>query len=252
MLTVENVSAGYGGPPVVRDISFSLPERGRLCIVGPNGSGKSTLLKVIAGLLPSTGRIELDGEALTRLSRRDFAARVGLLSQFSEVYFDYSVWDTVMMGRYRHQRGRLFAAPSPADREAVEESLRATNLLEFRERSIMELSGGQLQRVFLARVLAQDPKLILLDEPTNHLDIKIQHDLIDYLITWSSRAGRCVVGVLHDINLAAELADTLLVLSNGRVSALGSSADILHGSALADAYGMDVGAAMRKALARWA
>lgn len=185
---------------------------------GRTGCGKTTLLKAVAGLIPSRGEIRLDGQDLRRMKRRDIAAKIAVMSQTSGIYFSYTVRETVMLGRYQHMKRGLFTAATAADREVVDQCLAATGLADLQERQIDTLSGGQLQRVFLARTLAQQPQIILLDEPTNHLDLKHQVELIDYLKKWSQTAGHAVVGVLHDVNLALRLSEHLLFLRDGRTA----------------------------------
>ena len=250
MLRVEHLSCGYGGPPVIRDVSFQLEESGRLCVLGPNGCGKTTLLRALAGLLPCEGAIELEGTDLRRLPVRRRAKKLALMSQLSPAFFDYTVYETVMLGRYAHQRGGLLAGESAADRTVVEESLRRTDTWELRDRPVTQLSGGQLQRVFLARVFAQEPQVILLDEPTNHLDLRCQVELIDSLRQWSAAGGRCVVGVLHDVNLALSFADTVLLLDRGGVLAY-RRLERFDLGLLDRLYGMDVRGHMKAALRQW-
>jgi iron complex transport system ATP-binding protein len=251
MLEVKNVSAGYGGEPVVRDISFSLDKNENICIIGPNGCGKTTLLKAIAGILPYSGSVELDGAPLRKMRVRDITKKIAMLSQISGIYFSYSVFETVMMGRYLHMRERFFGSPSERDREFVSECLRAVDLTEVAEKEISALSGGQLQRVFFARTLAQEPEVILLDEPTNHLDIKYQIELIEYLREWSREGGHRAVGVLHDINLAMRLSENMLIMKDGMVVAEGRAGERINAGMLRDVYGVDVVGFMKQSLRRW-
>lgn len=250
MLRIEHLSCGYGGPPVVRDVSFQVREGERLCILGPNGCGKTTLLRALAGLLPSQGVMEVEGVDLRTLPTRQRAKKLALMSQLSPASFDYTVRETVMLGRYAHQRRALLARDHEADRKAVEESLKRTGTWELRDRFVTQLSGGQLQRVFLARTFAQEPQIILLDEPTNHLDLRYQVELIDSLRAWASHPGRCVVGVLHDINLALTFADTVLLLDHGSVLTC-EQIEHFDLSLLDGLYGMDVRSHMKATLQRW-
>lgn len=250
MLRVEHLSCGYGGPPVVRDVSFRVKAGERLCILGPNGCGKTTLLRALAGLLPCQGTVEVAGTDLLRLPVRQRAKKLALMSQLSSAFFDYTVYETVMLGRYAHQRGGLLAGEGEADRKAVEESLKRTGTWELRDRLVTQLSGGQLQRVFLARTFAQEPQVIVLDEPTNHLDLRCQVELIDTLREWTAAGNRCVVGVLHDVNLALSFADTVLLLDRGGVLAY-RRMERLDLALLDSLYGMDVRGHMRAALHQW-
>lgn len=249
MLTLKNVSAGYGGMDVIRNISMEV--NGSVSIVGPNGCGKTTLLKTIANILPSNGMIELFGKTFNSMKRREISLSIAMLSQQPSIYFAYSVFDTVMMGRYLHIKERLSGNPTKEDKDIVLKSLEAVNLVAEKERDITKLSGGQLQRVFLARALAQEPRIILLDEPTNHLDLKCQIEIIEYLKKWAKEGNRAVVGVLHDINLAMRLSDHFIVMKNGEIQANRNVDDIIANGLLDQVYEMDVAKYMQVSLSRW-
>ena len=154
------------------------------------------------------------------------------------------------MGRYAHQAGGAFAGPGPEDKRIALECMERTGVAHLRHRQVTELSGGQLQRVFLARTFAQCPRVILLDEPTNHLDLKYQVELVQELKDWAAGEGRCVVGVLHDVNLALDLADLFLFMEEGRAQYFGPAAEF-DPAALNRVYQMDVGGYMRRSLTRW-
>ena len=249
MLTLENVSAGYGGADVIRNISMEV--RGNLSIIGPNGCGKTTLLKTIANILPGKGRIEMSGKAFNSMKRSEISLNIAMLSQQPSIYFAYSIYDTVMMGRYLRIKKRLTGNPAKEDKDVVIQSLEAVNLLAEKDRDITKLSGGQLQRVFLARALAQQPRIILLDEPTNHLDLKCQIEILEYLKKWAKEGNRAVVGVLHDINQAIGLSDHLIVMKDGQIHADGNADDIIAAGLLDRVYEMDVAQYMRSSLDRW-
>lgn len=250
MLKAEHLACGYGGEPVVKGLSFEVPAGGRLCVLGPNGCGKTTLLRALAGLLPHEGKVTAEGRDLAAMDRRQLARTVALLSQTSSVYFSYTVYETVLMGRYAHQAGGAFSGPGPEDKRIALECMERTGVAHLRDRQVTELSGGQLQRVFLARTFAQQPRIILLDEPTNHLDLKYQVELVQELKAWAAGEGRCVVGVLHDVNLALDLADLFLLMEEGRARYFGPAAEF-DPAALNRVYQMDVGGYMRRSLQRW-
>ena len=251
MLELTRVFAGYGEGDVVRDVSLTVSANENLCIIGPNGCGKTTLLKVIMGLLPYRGEISLNGVPLRGMGSKALAKRIAMLSQTSGLYFSYSVYETVMMGRYAHMGDGLWGGPSRRDLDVVEGCLAAVDLLGDRDREISRLSGGQLQRVFLARTLAQEPDIILLDEPTNHLDLKYQVELVSYLYAWRRQEGKSVIGVLHDINLAMRLADRCMLMKDGQDFAIGPASQVITPSALREVYQTDVAAYMLESLRKW-
>ncbi len=250
MLVTDNISCGYGGEMVVRDVSFSVPEGGRLVILGPNGCGKTTLLRALMGILPHSGSVSVDGQGTERLSARERGRLMALMPQMGEISFTYTVMETVLMGRYVHMERNLFASHSARDIQAAEEQLHALGLWDERDRPITKLSGGQLQRVLLARTFAQEPKVILLDEPTNHLDLRYQTELVEELRRWTSMPGRAAVGVFHDLDLALAFADTVLLMDGGRSVYFGP-AEGLDLKKLSRVFGMDVPGYMRASRERW-
>lgn len=251
MLEVRDVCAGYNGTEIVHNISFQLNKGENMCILGANGCGKTTFLRTIGNLIPFTGSIRLDGMELKSMKRRVIAEKVAMLSQLSGTYFAYSVYDTVMLGRYQHIRKTFSDRPGRADREAVERCLHTVGLSDFANRKINELSGGQLQRVFLAKALAQDPQIILLDEPTNHLDVKQQAELIQYLKKWSENGDHTVIGVFHDINLALQFADKVLFMKDGYQKAFGPMEQVATRELLHDVYEMDITKYMDQEYEHW-
>ncbi|OEH93520.1 adenosylcobinamide amidohydrolase [Bacillus solimangrovi] len=217
MLKVKNASGGYGKKKVVSNISFSVKQGEVFGIIGPNGSGKSTLLQMINGKLPlMKGEILLNEQHISMYTAKEQAKLVAVLSQENDVAFAYTVRETVKLGRYSHQSG-LFPRWSYDDEQAVIEALEKTQLTHLQDKSIQLLSGGERQRVYLARALAQKPKLLLLDEPTNHLDIAHQMRLLDTLKDWAKQYKFTVISIFHDLNLASLYCDRLLMLEAGKM-----------------------------------
>jgi iron complex transport system ATP-binding protein len=250
MLEISHLYCGYGGGDVVKDVCLRAEAGEILCVAGPNGCGKSTLLKAAAHIIGYQGSVTLDGEEAALLPRKRLARKIAFMEQASRVYFPYRVYDAVALGRYAHARG-FMRNLSPVDKDAVEGALRALGLEDERDALTHELSGGQLQRVFLARTLAQDPGVILLDEPTNHLDLKHQLGLLRHLSGWAKGRRKAVVAVFHDLNLAHAFADKVALMSGGRVAAYGTPTEALSGDLLQAAYGVDVRGFMLESLDKW-
>ena len=234
MLAAQQLNVALSGRTVLRDVSLSLPSGQLVALVGPNGAGKTTLLRALAGLVPSTGTIEVGGDHLSSLSLRERAKRFGYLPQGHLVHWPLPAKDVVALGRYPHgatDPARL----SPRDEQAVLRAMQATNVVEFSERPITELSGGERSRVALARVLAVEAPIVLADEPTASLDPRYQIDVMINLRGAADR-GVLVVVVTHDLGLAARFADTILVLSDGRLVAQGKPAQALSEQVMADVF----------------
>ena len=218
-LTAQGLNVKLAGRAVLNDISLSLPSGHLVALVGPNGAGKTTLLRALAGLLPSDGAIHVGGEALSSLSLRERARRFAYLPQGHVVHWPLPARDIVALGRYPHgatDPARL----SPSDSEAVLRAMQATDVVEFADRRVTELSGGERSRVALARVLAVEAPVILADEPTASLDPRHQIDVMKSLRAAADR-GVLVIVVTHDLGLAARFADTVLVLREGRLVVAG-------------------------------
>lgn len=250
MLEIKNIYSGYDGIDIIKDVSVTVNRGENLCIVGPNGCGKSTLLKSIANIIDYRGSIKIDGEEMSSMDRKYLATKVGLMSQISQIYFPYTVYDTVSFGRYPYLKG-VFSDLSIEDKNIVIENIKKVNLYELKDKMISELSGGQLQRVFLARIFAQNPDIILLDEPTNHLDLKHQIELLENLNSWAKQNNKIVIGVLHDLNLVQYFADNVLMMNKGQAISYGSSKDVLNESLLKEIYGLDIKNFMLEILKRW-
>jgi iron complex transport system ATP-binding protein len=233
-LSAQGVQVVLAGRDVLNGISLALPSGHLVALVGPNGAGKTTLFRALAGLLPSAGAIHVGGDALSSLSLRERARRFAYLPQGHVMHWPLPARDIVALGRYPHgatDPARL----TPKDAEAVLRAMRAADVLEFGERRVTELSGGERSRVALARVFAVEAPVILADEPTASLDPRHQIDIMKSLRAAADR-GALVIVVTHDLSLAARFADTVLVLSQGRLVAQGAAAEALSEQVMADVF----------------
>lgn len=250
MLEVKNVCCGYNGIDIVKQVSFNINRGENLCIVGPNGCGKSTLLKAISNLISFNGEIKLDGKNINALKRKELATKIALMTQSSNIQFPYTIFETVALGRYAHLNS-IFSRLSKKDEEVINESLKMVGVLDIKDKLISELSGGQLQRVFLARAFAQDPEVILLDEPTNHLDLRCQIEILDYLKSWAKEKNKIVIAVLHDLNLVQNYGDRVLMLNDGVIKRNGNTKEVLNSDDLEEVYGIDIKTFMVRTLEKW-
>ena len=212
-LSAQGLQVRLGGQPVLHGVDVAFATGKWTAIVGPNGAGKSTLLKALSGLLPAQGVVQLDGQSLLKLSKRELAQRVSWLGQNETASDDLRVWDVVMLGRMPHQD--WLAAPSSQDRAVVETALHATQAWDWRERTLGQLSGGERQRVLLARALAVQAQVMLMDEPLANLDPPHQVDWMEQVRCLTAQ-HTTVVSVLHEIGMALH-ADDLVVMQAGHV-----------------------------------
>jgi iron complex transport system ATP-binding protein len=249
-LEVKDLAAGYGAGDVIRNITFNANIGECLCVLGPNGCGKSTLLKSIAGILKYRGSVLVEGGDISAVPRKELARKIALLSQNMQVFFPYTVYETVSMGRYAYSQG-ILKNLSAQDKTIISDTLKKLDLWDIKERMIDELSGGTLQRVFLAKTMAQTPRLILLDEPANHLDLKHQIALLDYLKSWVKENGTGLIGVFHDLNLSRYFGDTAILMNEGNLVAYGTIEEVLGSDIMDTVYGIDIRAFMRNSLAKW-
>ena len=250
MLEVRNLTVRYGSSTVVDDVSFSVSQGQWLMIAGPNGAGKSTVLNAITQGAPYCGTIRLWDQDIKKMSPRRRAEAIGVLAQNHFVGYEFTVEEIVSLGRYAHSSG-LFAGRSDLDEIAVEDALKRTGLAELRRQSVLTLSGGELQRTFLAQVFAQNPKLLLLDEPTNHLDLVYQKQVFSLIAQWVKEPGRAVVSVVHDLSFAKAFGSDALLLNKGKRAAFGSVKQVLCPEHLNSVSDMDVAAWMREMLSQW-
>ncbi len=239
LLSIENVTIRYEARTVLRNVSLDVNPGEVLALIGPNGVGKSTLIRASSGSLkPIGGRITIDGQEVQRLCPEDRAKAIAVVPQAMRLPELFSVFETVLMGRtpYLGWLGR----ESEKDRAVVQAALDRTCTLELAERPIGELSGGEQQRVLIARALAQSARTLLLDEPTAHLDLKHQASVLGLVCDLAHAENYAVLIALHDLNLAAQYADRVALLSNGTVAAIGTPEEVLTEENLSPAYGLRI------------
>lgn len=237
-------ASGGSADWVVNGLDCSVPEGEIFGVIGPNGSGKSSLLKVLAGLVqPQEGTVRLFGERLDAVPRDSIARQVAYMPQDLSSDFPFSVLDMVLMGRFPYrQRGmwNLLGWEHGADLSVVEHAMAQADVTHLADREMSTLSAGERQRVLLARALAQEPRVLLLDEPTAHLDLQHQLDVCRILKRVHSQLGMTVLLVSHDINLASQYCDHILMMKGGRRICLGSPEEVINQSNLSQVYGCQV------------
>lgn len=239
MLEIASLSASYHIEPVIQDVSLTVQAGEILAVIGPNGAGKSTLIRAISGVIAQhTGRVQVDGLDLTELSPHRRARYISVVPQARQIPPAYTVYQTVLLGRtpYLGWLGK----PNQKDHEKVALALERTQALDLAERRVGELSGGEQQRVLLARALAQDTPVMLLDEPTTHLDLQHQAALLSLLRQLACSDHLAILMVLHDLNLAGIYANRVALLVQGRLAAEGLPEQVLTDDILQKVYHLPV------------
>lgn len=232
-IQTDNIQVSFGSKTILQDISLAIQDKKFVGIIGPNGSGKSTFLKCLYRVLqPNGGKIFFDGTEMSSLSHRDTALKMAVVAQHSTVNFDFSVLEMVLMGRSPYKG--LLDRDQLDDYEIARHALAQVGLSDFESRNFNTLSGGEQQRVILARALAQRTECLVLDEPTNHLDIKYQLELM----TIVKRLDATVVSAIHDLNLAAIYCDRIIALKDGHIVCSGTPQDVLSSDTIHHIYGV--------------
>ncbi len=228
-----------GHPFALRSVSFDLAEGEVFGVLGPNSAGKTTLIRLLSRIVsPTRGTIEVEGVALAAMTRAELARRIAVVPQDMPQGLPFTVRELVLMGRYPHAPRRFFETPD--DLAVAREAMAATGVLDLADARVGVLSGGERQRVALARALAQQPRLLVLDEPTAHLDLRYQVECVALLRRVNRERGTTIVLISHDLNLAGELCDRLLLLAGGRMARLGTPEDVLDETLLTTIYGCSV------------
>lgn len=233
-IRTENIKVNIGSLDILKGIDINVDNREFVGIIGPNGSGKSTFLKCIYRILkPTSGIVKLDDKSIKDLTIKETAKRMAVVAQHNHYNFDFSVKEIVLMGRSPHKKA--MERDNEEDYKIMEESLKRVDMLSFKDRSFSTLSGGEQQRIILARALAQKTDCLILDEPTNHLDIKYQLQLMSIVKSLNVE----VISAIHDLNIAAMYCDKIYVLKNGEVVAYGNPKEILTPKLIKEVYEVD-------------
>ena len=250
MLQGKHITVRYGSHAVVEDLSFHLDAGQWLMLVGPNGAGKTSLLRAVMQAVPHTGEITWEGRNLQSIPSRQLAGKIGMVAQQNMVSYSYCVEEVVELGRYAYRAG-LFSSGDPEGKDRGEKALEMTGLAGLRHASMLTLSGGETQRVFLAQVFAQNPQVLILDEPANHLDLKYQQHIFSLILEWLKEPGRAVLSVVHDLSLARRYGTHAVLMDCGKSVSQGTVREVMTPENLQQVYGMNVYAWMRDLLSQW-
>ncbi len=238
-VAVKNLSHSFGNQPVLRDLSFRVQQGDVFIIIGPNGSGKTTLIKLIVGVLKiQRGQVDIFQNPLRNYSQKSLARAIAYVPQGLSLGFPFKVEETVLMGRAPHQN--ILGLASEDDTDIADQAMKFTEIAHLAHRKMDQLSGGEQQRVFIARALCQEPDIIFLDEPTASLDLAHQVRIMDLMERLKLKKGVTVVMVSHDVNLAGMYADRLLLLNGGKVESIGRPDSVLTYQQLEKTYGCEV------------
>jgi iron complex transport system ATP-binding protein len=238
VIALDELSVSFGTAEVVRGVTARVARGEWLGVIGPNGAGKTTMLRAVAGLLPFAGSVSLDGHDVRSSSRREVAKRLALVPQSPQTPAELTVAEYVLLGRTPHIA--YLASEGRGDREAARSALERLDLADLADRALGSLSGGERQRVVLARAIAQEAPILLLDEPTSALDLGHQQQALELVDSLRRADGLTVVAAMHDLSLAAQYVDRLLLLDGGRIVADGPPAEVLTEARVAEHFGAAV------------
>lgn len=238
MLQVNNCMVTIGKVEIVKDVSFDLQKGRWLMLAGPNGAGKTSLLKAISLSIKSTGQMLIDGQDIRRLPARQLARKLAVLQQSHTLSYSFTVRELVALGRYAHQSA--WSHQDDEGQQKIDEALELCGLTALQNQNALTLSGGELQRAFLAQVFAQDTPLLLLDEPVSHLDLPYQQNIFNLIANWLKTPGRAVLSVVHDLQLARKYGSHALLMKEGRSLAFDRIDRVFTREHLQTAFDMDV------------
>lgn len=239
MLKIENLSVDYGSRRVLQDVSLDVQSGEVAALIGPNGAGKSTLIRAVSGVIPArSGHVRTNSDDFRSLTHTQRARRLAVVPQAVSLPPAFTVWETVLMGRTPYLG--FLGQPSQADEDLARRALERVSAVEFADRRVGELSGGEAQRVLLARALCQSTPILLLDEPTAHLDLQYQVSLLKLVYELAHHDHLAVLVALHDLNLAAHFADRVALLVGGEIKAIGTPREVLTSELISQAYCLPV------------
>ncbi len=239
MLKIQNLFVDYGTRRVLHDVSFEVKSGETLALIGPNGAGKSTLMRAVSGVIPiANGHVRTNGDDFAALSTLQRARYVATVPQAVSLPPAFTVWETVLFGRTPYLG--FLGQPSQNDEEITRQSLARVSALPLAERRVGELSGGEQQRVLLARALCQSTPILLMDEPTAHLDLQYQVSLLELVHELAHKDHLAVLIALHDLNLAAHYADRVALMVAGKIKAMGTPQEVLQSEIIEEAYCLPV------------
>ncbi len=250
LLEVRDLAVRYGSLTVVQDVSFDLEVGQWLMLVGPNGAGKTTIVNAISQGSAYTGTVRYNGKDIKTYKPSQLARHIGVLSQKHSVGYSFTVGEVVRLGRYAYAPG-MFSQRSDEDQRMVEEAMEMTGIAPLVNQSVLTLSGGELQRTFLAQLFAQNPEVLILDEPTNHLDLIYQKQVFELIRKWLRGGNRAVISVVHDLSLARAYGTHAMLLRKSKPMAHGTIDQVFSPENLNEAYSMDVRAWMQEMLGQW-
>ncbi len=239
IIKAEKLSYNYGQLQALKDIDFQVKSGELLGVIGPNGSGKTTLVKNITGVLKSDGQVYFNNKeiSLSSLDRKSIARKIGVVPQKSQLKGDFTVREVIEMGRYPHQS--KFKKDDKSGRKVVDKIIDKLNLNKFTERFTGELSGGEFQKVLVARALAQEPEILIFDEATSHLDINHSIDIFKLARELIKQNQLTVIAIIHDLNLAAQFCDRLMVLKKGEKVSIGNPEEIITEEMLSSIFDLE-------------
>ena len=251
MLRVDDLTVRYGSHVTVDHVNFTVEPGQWLMIIGPNGAGKSTIINAISQGIKYEGTCSYEGRDLAKCKARERAQNLGVLSQNHFVGYDFTVEEVIRMGRYAYAPKMFSQERDVCGEELVQSAIQKAGMEPYLKQSVLTLSGGELQRTFLAQLFAQNPRLLLLDEPTNHLDLIYQKQTFALIKEWLKEEGRAVVSVVHDLSLAKAYGTHAMLMSRGQVKAMGKMEDVMKPELLNTTYNMDVYQWMGEMYSQW-